>query len=239
MRVAIIGDPHEFHCYPTYRRFILDMACQHRVDHFHGIGDWADNHAISYHETDPNGYSAGHDYKQTKVNIKKWERAIPEMTVSIGNHDALIQRKAMTHGLPTEFLKSFNEIWDTPNWDWQFEHDIDGVLYTHGTGLSGRNAAINFAIKRRQSAVIGHIHSNGSCTYQANSTSRVFGLSTGCGLDSTSYAAAYGKFFVDRPVLGCGIVIDGEEAYFIPMKIGRGEKYNRRRAGKKRRMVLV
>lgn len=239
MRILAIGDPHAPFTYPTYRRFILDTAQKYRIDHFHCIGDWADNHAISYHESDPDGLSAGYEYKLTKREIGHWHRAIPEMTVSIGNHDALVSRKAITHGLPKEFFKSFNEIWGTPEWDWQFEHEFDGVLYAHGTGLSGKNAAINFAIKRRKSAVVGHIHSNGSCTYQANNDSRIFGLSTGCGFDSSTYAAAYGKFFVERPVLGCGVVIDGDEAFFVPMKIGRGERYNRRRVGKRKRKVLV
>lgn len=239
MRIGIVGDIHEPFCHPMYRRFCLDTFAKYRVDHIHVIGDGADNHSISYHESDPNGLSAGYEYKVTKRALGLWYRSMPDATVSIGNHDALISRKAMTHGLPQEFFKSFNEIWGTPGWDWQFEHEFDGVLYTHGTGLNGKNAAINFAIKRRKSAVIGHIHSNGSCTYQANNDSRIFGLSTGCGFDSSTYAAAYGKFFVDRPVLGCGVVLDGDEAFFVPMKIGRGERYNRRRAGKSKRKVLV
>jgi hypothetical protein len=32
-----------------------------------------------------------------------------------------------------------------------------------------------------------------------------------------------------RPVLGCGIVVDGEVGLFIPIAIGDGEEYHRSR----------
>ena len=113
-------------------------------------------------------------------------------------------------------------------------HIIDEVLYEHGTGSSGKDAAMNLAIQKRISTVIGHVHSYAGVKWHSNPKSRIFGLNAGCGIDCKQYAFHYSKAFPVRPVLGCGIVFNGDYAAFVPMPCGRGEKYHRSRAGKKR-----
>jgi hypothetical protein len=48
----------------------------------------------------------------------------------------------------------------------------------------------------------------------------IFGMNVGCGVDVKAYAMAYGKVYPKKPTLGCGIVIDGKIALFIPMDLG-------------------
>lgn len=50
-------------------------------------------------------------------------------------------------------------------------------------------------------------------------------MNVGCGLDITAYAMAYAKPFPVRPVLGCGVVLDGSYATFEIMDAG--DKYRR------------
>jgi hypothetical protein len=38
-------------------------------------------------------------------------------------------------------------------------------------------------------------------------------MDTGCGVDGNHPAMAYGKHLLSRPVLGCGVVIDGHPYY--------------------------
>ena len=115
---------------------------------------------------------------------------------------------------------------------WGDQHVIDGVLYTHGTGSSGKNHALNMAMNNRCPVVCGHTHTNLSVNYDVNRFDRIFGMNVGCGIDLRRYAFEYAKPFPIRPVLGCGIVIDGVEAYFEPMPCGRRgrtlEHYHRR-----------
>ena len=105
------------------------------------------------------------------------------------------------------------------------EHVIDGVLYRHGTGSSGKDAAFNLAVSMRRSVVIGHTHTFAGAKYHANDNDRVFGLNVGCGIDIDEYAFAYGQFHPNRPMLGCGIIIDGTFAAFEPMPCGKKERY--------------
>jgi hypothetical protein len=55
-----------------------------------------DNHYSSYHESDPDGYSAGEELDRAidmiKIGIE------PKATVIIGNHDRLVYRKHLVGG---------------------------------------------------------------------------------------------------------------------------------------------
>ena len=233
MNVGVVGDPHAPFTHPLYLKFCQDTFRKHKVDHTHFAGDVVDHHAISFHDHDAEGRSAGDEGDEAEKQIAKWHKAFPGATVSIGNHDERHLRLAKKAGLPCKrYLRNFNEIWQTPTWKWDYEHVIDGVLYTHGTGTSGKNAAINLAIQRRMSTVIGHVHSWGGIQHHANASSRIFGMNCGCGIDDRRYAFEYGRVFPVKPILGCGVVIDGDQAQFIVMPCGKGERYHRSRAGK-------
>ena len=229
-RVGIIGDMHAPFTHPMYLRFCQDTFAQWNVTKVVSIGDIVDNHAHNFHEHDPDGRSPGDEVVLARKQLRSWKRCFPKLDVCIGNHDELHYRKAKDAGVSTAFIRPYKEVWETPNWNWQFSHQIDGVLYTHGTGNSGKDAAINLAIQKRQSTVIGHVHTYAGVKWHANDTSTIFGLNVGCGIDCRSYAFAYGRDFVVRPMLGCGIVLDGVYAYFEPMRCGPREKYNRSRA---------
>lgn len=235
MRVGIIGDPHIPFEHPHYLEFCLDTFSVWKVDHVHLAGDVVDQHALGFWDHDPNGHSASDEASLARERLSTWKKRLRrrqrdrEITVSIGNHDARHFRMARRAGIPDMYLRTYADVWDTPDWDWQESHIIDGVLYEHGTGTSGKDAAINRAIQNRCSCVIGHIHCWGGVKFHCNSQDRIFGLNAGCGIDVDRYAFAYQKPFPIRPVLGCGIVIDGRYAYFEPMAIGKREPYYRKR----------
>lgn len=229
-RVGIIGDAHEPFTHPMYRPFCVDTFEQWGVDEVVNIGDMVDAHAWSFWEQDANGLSAESEAALASVAIAEWVESFPSVRVCIGNHCERHFRMAAKAGLPRRFIRDHAEVWGTPNWKWEYDHIIDDVFYTHGTGTSGKDAAINAAIQRRMSLVMGHTHTYAGVKYHCNPTSRIFGMNVGCGIDLRAYAFEYGKNFPVRPVLGCGIVIDGKTAFFEPMPCAPGEKYHRRRA---------
>ena len=233
MRVIVIGDLHAHFVHPMYRRFIHATARAFRTTHTHFVGDIVDSHALSFWDHDPNGLSAEDEAAEALTEVQKWYQDFPDSTVCIGNHDERHYRLARKNGLPDRYLKSYSDVWRTPRWKWGFEHTLDGVLYEHGTGNSGKDAALNLAIQKRTSVVIGHIHSWAGVKWHANPSSVIFGMNAGCGIDCRKYAFAYGRAFPVRPVLGCGVVIDGEFAAFVAMPCGRGQKYHRSRAEKR------
>jgi predicted phosphodiesterase len=227
MRVGIISDLHAPFVHPMYFKFIQDTFEAWDIDTVHFIGDILDHHALSFHEHNPNGMSAETEAEAAKEDVQVWYRAFPKAKVNIGNHDQRPDRVAKKWGIPDRYLKGYKELWDTPGWDWQFEHTIDGVLYEHGTGTSGKDGTINRAIQKRTSLVMGHCHSFAGVKFHANDKDRIFGMNVGCGIDHTAYAMEYGKTFPSRGVLGCGIVIDGQLPVFEPMPCGSKERYKK------------
>lgn len=230
MRVGIVADLHEPFTHPMYMRFVMDTFNQWGVTKIHFIGDIVDNHALSFYQHDPNGLSAEGEAVLAEEHVAEWYKNFPKATVSVGNHDERHYRVARRYGIPDRYVRGYKDIWNTPGWNWSVSTIYDDVLYEHGTGSSGKDAALNRAMEKRTSLVMGHTHAFPGVKYHANDFDRIFALQVGCGIDHNAYAFAYSKAFATRGVLGCGIVIDGVFAYFEPMPCGPSEKYHRSRA---------
>lgn len=213
--ILVIGDPHEPFTKEGYLRFCRETQEKYDCGTVVHIGDAVDNHAISYHEKDPEGMSAGDEFNLALERMKMWYYTFPNVKVCIGNHDALPFRKAFTAGLPKTWLKTYQELLQSPpTWEWAFKHEINGIIFQHGTGLSGEMAAINTARENRQSTVIGHLHTVCNVRYLASSKDLIFGLSVGCGIDHEKYAFAYGREHSRKPVIACAVIENG-----IPINI--------------------
>jgi hypothetical protein len=160
--------------------------------------------------------------QEVDKHLKRWFGAFPEIYLCLGNHDRLVDRKSKTFGLPNRAIKSFRDIWNFPiGWKEDYSWEFDNVRYTHGTGLCGQHSHIRAAEQNRQSTVIGHTHSGGGqITYLVSENDRIFGMNVGCGIDRKTYAFEYGRDFIKKPVLGCGVVTDkGKFCQFFPMII--------------------
>jgi predicted phosphodiesterase len=219
--VGIIADTHEPFTHPGYRDFCEYTFNKYGVSRIVHIGDEADNYFLSYHEKDPNFLNYEKETERAMANMREWYKVFPNVDVMVGNHGALPFRKATTIGLPKKWLKTYEEYWESPTgWKWHQDIEIDNVKYTHGLGSSGQTGAIDRAIRSRQSTVIGHIHAFAGVNYHASNNDLIFGMNVGCGIDAKAYAFEYGKDFNNKPVVGCGIVINGEQAIFVPMNLG-------------------
>lgn len=213
--VLVIGDTHEPFTKEGYLAFCRKIQEEYDCGTVVHIGDLVDNHAVSYHEKDPDGLSAGREFSEALARCKRWYYTFPNVKICIGNHDALPFRKAFTAGLPKTWLKSYQELLQSPStWEWNFKHIINGIIFQHGTGLSGEMAAINTARENRQSTVIGHLHTVCNTRYLASYKDLIFGVTVGCGIDHEKYAFAYGKENSRKPVIACAVIVNG-----IPINI--------------------
>jgi predicted phosphodiesterase len=226
-RILAIGDMHEPACHPGYFKFCCDLYKQWKCNKVVFLGDVVDWQAISFHAKNPNLPGPRCEYELALSCLSKWWEAFPKASVCIGNHDARVHRIAESNGIPGAFLKGYNELWGTPKtWEWGFEFVYDGVFYFHGEGSSGVYAAFNAARNHMMPVVQGHAHSSWGVWGQTSPTKRIWGMNVGCGVDPDSLNMAYGKTCPRRPILGAGIIIDGEPHPQL-MAIGEGEKYHR------------
>lgn len=180
---------------------------------------------------DPNGFSPGHEYELMIESMQKLYRLFPKVKVCESNHGSRPLKKAFHYGLPRVFLRLQHEFMQAPvGWQWRSHWEIDKVLYLHGDSFNQSSWMRAYNI-HRQSVVMGHLHSRAGVVYSNTAYSRVFAANFGCLINPEAYAFAYGKIYPEKPCLGAGIVLDGKEAYFIPLSSQKG-KLTRIAAGK-------
>lgn len=213
-RILVIGDLHAPFVLPGYLEHCQEVYANFNCNQVIYIGDILDNHAFSYHEPDPNGLSAGNELIKAKKYVKDWYKAFPVADVLIGNHDRMAARKAMTGGVPSAWIKSYNEVLGTPKWNWCETIVYDNVLFEHGEGGQAARKAQN----NMMSSVCGHTHTSAYVQWFVGKKFKVFGMQIGCGVDSTSYAAAYARNF-KKQAIGCGVVIGGHTAINCMMNL--------------------
>ena len=201
--ILIIGDLHEPFCLDGYLDWCLEQYESFNCNQVIFIGDILDNHAFSYHEPDPDGMSAGLELEKTIEKVADWYKAFPYADICIGNHDRMASRKSMTGGIPAAWIKSYNEVLGTPNWNWVESVVYDDVLYEHGEGGQAQTKAKN----NLMSSVCGHTHTEAYCKWFVGKRFRVFGMQVGCGVDADTYAAAYARNF-KRQAIGCSVVLN-------------------------------
>jgi len=212
-RILVIGDLHEPFCLDGYLEFCQETYANYNCNQVIFIGDIIDNHYSSYHETDPNGMGAGDELQLAIDRVQDWARAFPVADVTIGNHDRIIMRKAFSSSIPREWIKSYNEVLGT-SWNWSERVEYDNVQYVHGEGGTARTKMKNDLM----STVQGHIHTQAYTEYHVGKNFKIFGMQVGCGVDSSSYAAAYARHF-KKQAIGCGVVIGGHTAINVLMDL--------------------
>lgn len=224
-RVGVIGDTHLPVERKGYLEFVQDIFEAWRVDKIVHAGDLVDWHGISFHPPEPQCPGVIDEYALALEQVGKWTKVFPNVKICIGNHDERPTRLAKTVKIPEFMLRPYGELWNAPGWDWAYRHKIDRVLYRHGTGCSGIHPAWNLMNKSKMSVVIGHCHSRAGIKSSVNDENRFFGMDVGCGIDEKAWQFAYGRDYVERPILSCGVVIDGHP-YLEMMPCGPNEAYH-------------
>ena len=211
--VLVIGDLHLPFTLEGYLEHCIEVYKKYNCDTVVFIGDILDLHFTSYHETSTEGYGATQEHDLSVEMLRKWYKAFPKAYVTIGNHDALIYRKAMSAGISKRWIQNYSQVLGTPGWEWVTDVVIDDVLYTHGTTNAYTKAKQNL-----MSTVQGHLHSQAGIQFYVGAKSRIFGFQIGCGVDMKSYAMEYGRNF-PKPVISCGVVIEGLHPYLEVMDL--------------------
>lgn len=223
-RVLVIPDLHA----PFIREGALEWCLEQQklwnCGKIVAIGDIVDQHAISYHESDPDGMSAGQEYKAAKKQLRKLFHMFPgtkdnPVYCCLGNHDLLIARKAKTAGLSSHFVRSLGEVYNAPGtWNFVDSVEIDDVVYQHG-GAGGN--AKRMAMHSRRSTVQGHLHSEFSTDWLVSERDAIFGCQVGALLDDKAYAFAYGRPYPKKSAIGCAVILNnGKTPVNLLMPLG-------------------
>jgi len=203
--VLVIGDLHLPFTHKKYLEFCQKAQEDWSCDTVVFIGDIADFHYSSFHAIEPTAMGCETEYEKMLLELQDWQRAFPKAKITYGNHDLIPFRKGFAGGLGPNMMKSWRDLFNAPKgWEFGEKFIINNVLYHHGT-----NAAVNRMRDARISIVQGHLHSQQYIYWSQSEVNRLFAMQVGCGIDNSQYAFAYGKSFPKKPILGCGLVLDG------------------------------
>ena len=221
-RILVIPDLHYPFAIKGHREFLLKVYKKYKCNMVICTGDVIDQHAISFHETEPDSMGFETENTLAKKEIQKLAKLFPKMKICLGNHDLRLYRVAAKKaGIPVRCMKSIEELYELPiGWELGEDFLIDEVLYLHGEGVSGVNGHIKNASKNMRSTVMGHLHSFSGINYMANKDSLIFAMNVGCLIDNKSYSMRYGKKFPNKPTITCGVVVDGTP-HLEYMKLGK------------------
>ena len=186
-------------------------------------GDESDQHALSFHDSDPNLDSAGPELLKTQEFISELEDLVPDLVLVHSNHGSLVYRRAKKFGIPVQCIKSYREIL-FPNgggegWSWIDQHRIK---LPNGQDLQFEHQAsgdlLAMAAHERCNIAIGHLHGKFAVNYAASKAALYWALNGGCLLDKDSMAFAYGRHFKLKPIIGASMILNSVPTV-IPMML--------------------
>lgn len=220
-RVGVIGDTHLPYELDGYLEFCQEQFKMWDCDTIIHVGDLIDNHSLSFHDSEPMLQGAHGELLDARTRLKAWFKAFPNLRICGGNHDLIPARQLKKIGMEADvWMRPLAEVYGFPDgWEVVDTVTIDGVLYHHGYTAMGANGFRNDAIKRMCRTVSGHAHGNAGISATASDHRLVWGMGVGCGIDVDSMAFAYGKHFLQKPIISCGIVIEGSP-YIEYMQLG-------------------
>ena len=224
-RILNIPDQHAPYNHPDAIHFLSAVASEIKPTRIINLGDETDGHALSMHDSDPSLDSAGVELNKARIFIGALEKEFPIMDICHSNHGSLVYRRAFKSGIPAEYIKSYREVLfpegNGQGWDWKERFRLtlpngEDVIFQHqSAGETLANAA-----HERASIVEGHEHGKFEIQYRSSSNSLYWSIISGCLIDPTAMAFAYGKLFPKKPILGCSTIIDSIPN-LIPMELDK------------------
>ena len=124
--ILVISDMHHPYAHPDTVPFLAALKRKYKFTNVVCIGDEADFHDMSFHDSDPDLDSAGIELEKAIASLKPIYKLFPDVTVVESNHGSMVLRKALVGKLPRRVVKSYNDILEAPKgWKWVFDFKLD------------------------------------------------------------------------------------------------------------------
>ena len=207
--------------------FLKAVKEKYKPDRVVCLGDEIDHHALSFHDSDPDLFSAGKELEKSIECLKPIYKLFPSVDIVESNHGSMVYRKGKHHGVPRHCLKSYRDILEAPRgWKWHTDLTIQlsnklRVYFCHGRGSN----VLKVSQELSMCVVQGHYHNKFSINYWGNPFHLNWGMQIGCMIDDKSLAFAYNKTIVKRPIIGHGIIINGRPK-LLPMVLDKKRRWN-------------
>lgn len=223
--ILVISDLHCPYQHPDAVRFLAAVKNKFKPDTVVCIGDEADFHALSYHESNPDLAAAGDELDRAIEALKPIYKLFPKCSVIESNHGSMVLRKALTGGIPSRAIKSYNDILLAPKgWKWVpdliLQTELGPVYFCHGKSSAAGRLASQYGMSTCQ----GHYHEKAQLHYISTPERLMFDMHTGCLANDKSLALQYNKINPKRPIVSLAVIINGVPQ-IVPMVLNRRHRW--------------
>ncbi len=223
--ILVLSDMHCPFQHPDMHKFLKAVKTKYKPDHVVCIGDEVDFHALSYHESNPDLPSAGDELQRAIKALQPVYKLFPKVDVIESNHGSMVLRKALTGGIPTKAIRSYNDVLDAPKgWRWIFDAIVQTALgpvyFCHGKSATPGRLASQYGM----STVQGHFHEKAQISYISTPEKLMFDAHTGCLADDKSLALGYNKVNPKRPIVSLLVILNGIPQ-IVPMVLKRNGRW--------------
>jgi hypothetical protein len=223
--ILVISDLHCPYQHPDAVRFLTACKAKYKPDTVVCIGDEADFHALSYHDSNPDLSAAGDELEAAIQALRPIYKLFPKCTVIESNHGSMVLRKALTGGIPSKAIRNYNEVLDAPKgWKWVddliLHTEVGPVYFCHGKAAAAGKLASQYGM----STVQGHYHEKAQVHYISTPEKLMFDLHTGCLANDKSLALQYNKINPKRPIVSIAVIINGIPS-IVPMILTKNGKW--------------
>ncbi len=226
-KVLVISDLQLPFQHPDALKFLTELKKKYNPDRVVCIGDFFDQHALSDYDSDPDGFSAGHELEAAKKAAKDFYKLFPKVDILESNHDVRIYKKAVKSGIPKSYLKDYHEWMELPKgWKMHARVDIDDVAYVHGHQIKSSASITNTALRSfLKSVVFGHWHTKFEVSTYSTHEKLLHGMCVGSLIDAKAYAFRYQRLEAARPIIGTGVVTNGTPK-LVPMLLDKAGRWD-------------
>jgi len=193
------------------------------------VGDEVDKHSMSFHDSDPDLPSAGDELKIAIKVLQRIYKLFPEVSLVDSNHGSMVYRKGKHHGIPRKYLRDYGEVLEAPS-GWVWHNDLvislpnrQKLYVCHGMSKNGLKLASSLGM----CTVQGHYHSEFNINYGSSPSQLYWSMMSGCLIDDNALAFHYNKVTPARPIIGLGIIINGQPK-LIPMVLDTNGRWNKK-----------
>lgn len=210
-RILCISDTHAPYTHPDTIKFLKAVNKKYKPTRVIHLGDETDKHALSFHDSDSELFSAGQELEESKKWLRDLYKLFPIMDIMESNHGSMVYRRAKHHGIPLYYFKNYGEVLEAPSgYIWHKDLTLklpngQECYFNHGIGADVKKVSQSMSMN----VVQGHYHNTFKIDYWSNPNNLFWGMQVGCSIDDKSLAFAYNKNSPKRPLIGHGIIIDG------------------------------
>ena len=225
----LVGDTQLPYAREDYLPFCEAVAEKYNCENIVHVGDLIDAYNWSRYDKDPYSDSIKEEAEKLRLSFELWSAVFPKMDIVWGNHDLRVKTKLNQAGLPEELLSVeglFRQVFGFPE-DWHFHKRIlikspycGTIQVRHGHEKGTAAVAGNTLRRTHLSTIMGHRHILSQLCYTSTHDAMLFDMYVGCGIDKEAIAFRYDSDNIARPIISCGVLVDGYPQLII-MKMGK------------------